>query len=107
MRGLPGGQCGRPRGTQAPGVEPQHAGEALAARLAAQSDREQGGVAGAGAPHDKRTAAAQRGPADPARDARLAEVRWMLEELRVSLFAQTLGTPQPVSPQRIRAALAG
>jgi hypothetical protein len=25
----------------------------------------------------------------------------MIEELRVSLFAQTLGTPQPVSEQRI------
>jgi ATP-dependent helicase HrpA len=35
----------------------------------------------------------------------LAEVRWMLEELRVSLFAQTLGTPYPVSDKRIRKAL--
>jgi ATP-dependent helicase HrpA len=32
-------------------------------------------------------------------------IRWMIEELRVSLFAQTLGTPQPVSEKRIRAAL--
>ncbi len=29
-------------------------------------------------------------------------VRWMLEELRVSLFAQTLGTAHPVSEARIR-----
>ena len=29
-------------------------------------------------------------------------VRWMIEELRVSLFAQTLGTPVPVSERRIR-----
>jgi ATP-dependent helicase HrpA len=29
-------------------------------------------------------------------------VGWMLEELRVSLFAQTLGTAHPVSEQRIR-----
>ncbi|MGZ0145503.1 ATP-dependent RNA helicase HrpA [Kribbella sp. WER1] len=36
----------------------------------------------------------------------LLEVRWMLEELRVSLFAQTLGTPYPVSEKRIRKALA-
>ncbi|WP_258725351.1 DUF3418 domain-containing protein [Cellulomonas sp. NS3] len=43
---------------------------------------------------------------DPARDASLADVRWMLEELRVSLFAQQLGTPQPVSVKRIRTALA-
>ncbi|HUY50244.1 MAG TPA: ATP-dependent RNA helicase HrpA [Streptosporangiaceae bacterium] len=32
-------------------------------------------------------------------------VRWMIEELRVSLFAQTLGTPGPVSEQRIERAL--
>jgi ATP-dependent helicase HrpA len=31
----------------------------------------------------------------------LAEVRWMIEELRVSLFAQQLGTAYPVSEQRI------
>jgi ATP-dependent RNA helicase HrpA len=32
-------------------------------------------------------------------------VRWMIEELRVSLFAQMLGTPGPVSEKRIQAAL--
>ena len=32
-------------------------------------------------------------------------VRWMIEELRVSLFAQTLGTRGPVSEQRIARAL--
>jgi ATP-dependent helicase HrpA len=32
-------------------------------------------------------------------------VRWMLEELRVSLFAQTLGTLAPVSETRILTAL--
>ena len=37
---------------------------------------------------------------------RLVEVRWLLEEYRVSLFAQRLGTAQPVSPQRIMKALA-
>ncbi len=35
------------------------------------------------------------------RDARLDEVRWMLEELRVSLFAQQVGTAYPVSVKRI------
>ena len=35
----------------------------------------------------------------------VTEVRWMLEELRVSLFAQTLGTRAPVSENRILAAL--
>lgn len=34
------------------------------------------------------------------------EVRWMLEELRVSLFAQPLGTSIKVSPQRIEKQLA-
>jgi len=32
----------------------------------------------------------------------LAEVYWMMEELRVSLFAQQLGTPYPISAKRIR-----
>ena len=34
-------------------------------------------------------------------DARLRELRWLLEELRVSLFAQELRTPQPVSVKRL------
>jgi ATP-dependent helicase HrpA len=34
----------------------------------------------------------------------LEELRWMLEELRVSYFAQQLGTPYPVSEQRFVAA---
>ena len=36
-----------------------------------------------------------------ARDARLDEYRWLLEELRVSFFAQELRTPQPVSAKRL------
>jgi ATP-dependent helicase HrpA len=31
----------------------------------------------------------------------LMEYRWMLEEFRISLFAQELHTPQPVSPKRL------
>jgi ATP-dependent helicase HrpA len=34
-------------------------------------------------------------------DARLTEFRWLLEELRVSLFAQELRTPMPVSVKRL------
>jgi ATP-dependent helicase HrpA len=34
-------------------------------------------------------------------DARLQELRWLLEELRVSFFAQELRTPQPVSIKRL------
>ncbi|HET6825961.1 MAG TPA: DUF3418 domain-containing protein, partial [Amnibacterium sp.] len=37
---------------------------------------------------------------------RLVHVRWLLEELRLSLFAQGLPTSEPVSLQRIRRALA-
>lgn len=37
--------------------------------------------------------------------AALRQVRWMLEEYRVSLWAQQLGTPYPVSDQRIRRSL--
>ena len=36
-------------------------------------------------------------------DARLFELRWLLEELRVSLFAQELKTAQPVSVKRLDA----
>ena len=38
--------------------------------------------------------------------AELRQVRWMLEEYRISLWAQHLGTPYPVSDQRLRKALA-
>ncbi|MEJ7930005.1 ATP-dependent RNA helicase HrpA [Ramlibacter sp. AN1015] len=34
-------------------------------------------------------------------DTRMQEFRWLLEELRVSLFAQELRTPQPVSAKRL------
>jgi ATP-dependent helicase HrpA len=34
-------------------------------------------------------------------DARMQDLRWLLEELRVSLFAQELRTPQPVSLKRL------
>jgi ATP-dependent helicase HrpA len=40
-------------------------------------------------------------PANP----KIREVRWMLEELRVSLFAQQLGTAYPISEKRILKAL--
>ena len=36
------------------------------------------------------------------RDPRLEEFRWLLEELRVSLFAQELRTPVPVSVKRLQ-----
>ncbi len=44
-------------------------------------------------------------PAARRADADVSEARWMLEELRVSLFAQTLGTQAPVSENRVLGAL--
>ena len=44
-------------------------------------------------------------PAARRNDADVTDVRWMLSELRVSLFAQTLGTQAPVSENRILGAL--
>jgi ATP-dependent helicase HrpA len=35
-------------------------------------------------------------------DSQLAEYRWMIEEYRVSLFAQKLKTPLPVSDKRLQ-----
>lgn len=45
-------------------------------------------------------------PLPPAAAPHLRRARWMLEELRISLFAQHLGTAEPVSVQRIAKVLA-
>ncbi len=55
--------------------------------------------------YDQAREAYASGAPDPARAAELAEVRWLLEELRVSLFAQQLGTDGSVSEKRIRKVL--
>ncbi len=46
----------------------------------------------------------QRAPrkTGPDADPKLGEFRWLLEELRVSLFAQELRTPMPVSAKRLQ-----
>ena len=49
----------------------------------------------------RRIATQRRGQAD----ARLDDLRWLLEELRVSLFAQELRTPMPVSVKRLQKTL--
>jgi ATP-dependent helicase HrpA len=47
-------------------------------------------------------AASSLGPAkSPEARAAIQEFRWMLEEYKVSLFAQELGTAFPVSPKRL------
>jgi ATP-dependent helicase HrpA len=43
---------------------------------------------------------AQKGQA--ARDPKMQEYRWLLEELRVSLYAQELKTPMPISVKRLQ-----
>ncbi len=60
----------------------------LAAQVAALQQRYQ------------RALAARKGANDP----RLVQFRWMLEELRVALFAQELRTPTPVSVKRLEKA---
>ena len=64
-------------------------------------------VADAVAAYDDAAAAARASAPDADRDVRLERARWMIEEFRVSLFAQQLGTAHPVSAKRIRAALTG
>ncbi|MFI9270184.1 ATP-dependent RNA helicase HrpA [Kitasatospora sp. NPDC052896] len=44
-------------------------------------------------------------PAGRQPSAELRQIRWMIEELRVSFFAQSLGTPSPVSEKRIMRAM--
>ena len=44
-------------------------------------------------------------PAEARSAAAAREIRWQIEELRVSLFAQTMGTPSPVSERRIMASI--
>lgn len=56
--------------------------------------------------YEAAASAARHATADAGRQATLAEVRWLLEELRVSFFAQQLGTPVKVSEKRIRKLLA-
>ncbi|MFD2674323.1 ATP-dependent RNA helicase HrpA [Gulosibacter bifidus] len=45
-------------------------------------------------------------PPEPDASATMCDARWMLEELRVSLFAQQLGTATPASLKRLRKLLA-
>ncbi|VEI13402.1 DUF3418 domain-containing protein [Trueperella bialowiezensis] len=51
---------------------------------------------------DAESAEFAAGSYDAGRARTLEQARWMVEELRVSLFAQQLGTAGKVSPQRIR-----
>jgi len=44
-------------------------------------------------------------PGTGAPDDPVTRIRWMVEELRVGLFAQVIGTPRPVSEQRVYKAI--
>jgi ATP-dependent helicase HrpA len=74
------------------------------ARLNPVKDRER---ARALAPYLEKykTLAAARPKSAEARQ-RLEDLRWMLEEYKVSLFAQELGTAFPISPKRLEEHLA-
>ncbi len=54
---------------------------------------------------DEYDAALERVPDGAHVPAALAQVKWMLEEMRISLFAQELGTAYSVSEKRIRKAI--
>jgi ATP-dependent helicase HrpA len=51
------------------------------------------------------TAAREALPPERRAAPEVVDLAWLLEELRVSLFAQTLGTARPVSEQRVRRAI--
>ncbi|MCW2635087.1 MAG: hrpA [Blastococcus sp.] len=46
-----------------------------------------------------------RMPSTGAPDDPVTRIRWMIEELRVGLFAQGIGTPRPISEQRVYKAI--
>lgn len=47
----------------------------------------------------------KRLPTARAKSAEVRDIGWMIEELRVSLFAQRLGTARPISRQRVKKAI--
>ena len=67
--------------------------------------READGLELIGALEDEYAALCGRYPSGPLPQP-VAEVGWLLEELRVSVFAQALGTAVPVSAKRVRTAMA-
>ena len=103
--GAPGVRDGDRRGPAAAPAALPHRG-AAPARRTARLGRARPGAA-ARVEHVEQEHAAWLAGLRPERraDPDVREVRWMLEELRVSLFAQQLGTPYPVSEKRIYRAM--
>jgi ATP-dependent helicase HrpA len=75
-------------------------------RLAEQANRDRVWMAEVATATDLYRAAGGVLPLTRVVPERLVRVRWLLEELRLGLFAQGLPTSEPVSVQRIRRALA-
>src|SRR5690606_10816080 len=70
-------------------------------RLPSQPDRDRQAMAQVHQVYEAYERLRARDGADP----RVERIGWMIEELRVSLFAQQLGTAHPVSVPRIRRAI--
>jgi ATP-dependent helicase HrpA len=70
-------------------------------KLPAAEQRDARGMAGVLTLQNKFLARLQQAMQGSGVDAALAEFRWQLEELRISLFAQELKTPHPVSVKRL------
>jgi ATP-dependent helicase HrpA len=101
---LPGGPPPGPPGLSAL-TRYLRAMERRLAKLAENPGRDALSMAVVHRVQDARQRAVAELPAARRDDEDVRAVRWMIEELRVSLFAQTLGTPAPVSENRIMAAI--
>ena len=95
------------RTTAAARRRPLPAGHGAPAGEAAGQRGPRRALDGAGRRGDRRVraAAGRRCPATGAPDDPVTRIRWMIEELRVGLFAQVIGTPRPVSEQRVYKAI--
>lgn len=78
-----------------------NAAEARLRALPASADRDRQGAAELDRVHTAYARLLDRLPEARRTGADVTEIWWMIEEFRVSLFAQQLGTPYPVSAKRI------
>ncbi|TFV53385.1 ATP-dependent RNA helicase HrpA [Blastococcus sp. TF02A_35] len=74
-------------------------------KLPANAARDQVGMQQVAAVTEEYEQLRRQVPSTGAPDDPVVRVRWMVEELRVALFAQGVGTPRPVSEQRIYKAI--
>ncbi|MGH8881371.1 MAG: DUF3418 domain-containing protein, partial [Stackebrandtia sp.] len=83
------------------------AAEARLRALPASVDRDRHGMAELDRVHAAYARLLERLPEGRQSGADVTEIWWMIEELRVSLFAQQWGTPYPVSAKRVIKAIGG